>query len=104
MALEITDESINNVLTENKLVVMDFWAAWCGPCRMLGPIIDELAIENPDIIIGKVDASANPSASLTYGITSIPCVVFIKDGTEVFRVRGVQPKSVLQAKIDEIKN
>ena len=104
MALEITDQNINGVLETNDLVVIDFWAAWCGPCRMLGPIIDELSTENADVVIGKLDVTTNQETAQDYGVTSIPSIIFIKNGKEVERVRGVMPKSVLQNKINEFKN
>jgi thioredoxin 1 len=104
MALEITDQNIGEVLTSEKLVVMDFWAAWCGPCRMIGPIINELANDNTDVIIGKVDVTSNPESSAKYGVTSIPTIIFLKDGAEVYRQKGAVPKSALQSVIDEFKN
>jgi thioredoxin 1 len=104
MALEITDQNINDVLEKNDLVVIDFWAAWCGPCRMLGPIIDELSADNADVVIGKLDVTSNQETAQDYGVTSIPSVIFIKNGKEVERVRGVMPKAVLQNKINEFKN
>jgi thioredoxin 1 len=104
MALEITDQNINDVLEKNDLVVIDFWAAWCGPCRMLGPIIDELSADNADVVIGKLDVTTNQETAQDYGVTSIPSVIFIKNGKEVERVRGVMPKAVLQNKINEFKN
>lgn len=104
MSLQITDETINEVLNTDQLVVVDFWAEWCSPCRMLSPIIEELAKDNADVVIGKIDASENGKAAMDYGITSIPCIVFIKNGKEVGRLRGVQSKSALQAKINEYKN
>lgn len=104
MALEITDQNINGVLETNDLVVIDFWAAWCGPCRMLGPIIDELSTENADVVIGKLDVTTNQETAQDYGVTSIPSIIFIKNGKEVERFRGVMPKSVLQNKINEFKN
>jgi thioredoxin 1 len=102
MALEITDVNVKDVLA-NEYVVIDFWAEWCGPCRMLGPIVDEISEEITDVKIGKVDVSDNPILSSEYGITSIPCLVFIKNGVEVSRHKGVLPKSALRAKIDELK-
>jgi thioredoxin 1 len=104
MALEITDQNINDVLSKDNLVVMDFWAAWCGPCRMIGPIIDELANENNDVIIGKVDVMSNPESASKYGVSSIPTIIFMKDGSEVHRQRGVVPKAALQEIIDKFKN
>jgi thioredoxin 1 len=104
MALEITDQNIENVLANEKLVVMDFWAAWCGPCRMVGPIIDELSVENEDVIVGKVDVTANQESAKKYGVTSIPTIIFIKDGNEVYRQRGAVPKKTLQEIINQFKN
>jgi thioredoxin 1 len=102
MALEITDVNVKDVLA-NEYVVIDFLAEWCGPCRMLGPIVDEISEEITDVKIGKVDVSDNPILSSEYGITSIPCLVFIKNGVEVSRHTGVLSKSALRAKIDELK-
>ena len=104
MTLEINDENLDEVLSKNELVVIDFWAPWCGPCRMLGPIVDELATEITDIVIGKVDVESNAAASVKYGITGIPCLVFIKNGVEVDRVKGVLSKTALKAKIEGLKN
>jgi thioredoxin 1 len=104
MALEITDQSINNVLSENEITVIDFWAEWCGPCRMLGPVIEQLSQENEGIAVGKVDVMANQESAQKYGITGIPCIVFFKNGEEVNRVKGVLPKSALQQKIDELRD
>jgi thioredoxin 1 len=104
MALEITDQNISEVLSQDKLVVMDFWAAWCGPCRMVGPIIDELATENNDVAIGKVDVMSNPESAAKYGVSSIPTIIFMKNGSEVYRQRGAVPKAALQQIIDDFKN
>lgn len=104
MALEITDQNIESVLTEDKLVVMDFWAAWCGPCKMIGPIIDELATENNDVTIGKVDVMSNPESASKYGVVSIPTIIFMKNGSEVYRQKGAVPKSALQEIINQFKN
>jgi thioredoxin 1 len=104
MALEITDQSIDEVLSQNEITVIDFWADWCGPCKMLGPIINQLSEENQDVVIGKLDVMANQSSAAKYGITGIPCIIFFKNGEEVSRVKGVLPKSSLQEKINELKN
>lgn len=104
MALEITDQSIDEVLSQNEITVIDFWADWCGPCKMLGPIIDQLSQDNQEVVIGKVDVMANQASAAKYGITGIPCIIFFKNGEEVNRVKGVMPKSALQEKINELKN
>lgn len=103
MALEITDSSIKNVLSENNIVVVDFWAPWCGPCKMLGPIIDELAENNKDIIIGKLNVDENSKTSVEYGIRGIPTIIFFKDGVEVDKIVGVTSKSGFQQIIDKLK-
>lgn len=103
MALKITDQNIDTVLSESKIAVIDFWADWCGPCRMLGPVIEQLSTDNSDVAVGKLDIMANKDSAEKYMITGIPCVVFFKDGVEVSRIKGVLPKQVLQGKIDELK-
>ena len=103
MALEITDQSIGQILSENEIVIVDFWAPWCGPCRVLGPIIDELASETIDGVIGKLNVDSNPETSKNYMITSIPTILFFKNGVEVERIRGVIGKQQLKTKIEEIK-
>ena len=79
MALEITDKNLDEVLNQNEVVVIDFWAEWCGPCRMMGPIIDELATET-DAVVGKLDISANGIATQRFMISSIPTIIFFKNG------------------------
>jgi thioredoxin 1 len=104
MALEITDKNIDSVLAENKITVIDFWADWCGPCKMLGPVVEQLSEDNSDLAIGKLNVMGNNESASKYGITGIPCIIFFKDGQEVDRIKGVTSKSVLQAKIDGLKN
>lgn len=103
MVLEITDETINGILATNEYTLIDFWAEWCGPCKMLAPLIDELANDNTDILIGKLDVSDNPRSSANYEITGIPCLVVFKNGTEVGRIKGLMPKAAMQKKINEFK-
>jgi thioredoxin 1 len=103
MALQINDGNLSEILATNKLVVVDFWAEWCGPCRMLGPIVDELSTEITDVAIGKLNVSDNAMASSNYGITSIPTLLFFKDGEVVDTVKGVLSKSALKKKIEDFK-
>ena len=103
MALKITDNTINEVLNSSEITVIDFWAEWCGPCKMLGPVIDELAKENKDMVIGKVDVSANPITSAKYEITSIPCVIVFRNGEELGRIKGAIPKASILKKINELR-
>ena len=101
MALELTDSNFQTtVLNSDKLTVVDFWAEWCGPCRAIGPVIEELAKEyDGQINVGKVNVDNNPSLSVNYGITSIPAILFIKGGQIVDKQIGAVPKSVLDKKI-----
>ncbi len=104
MALELTDSNFTDTAVEtDKLVVIDFWAAWCGPCRMLAPIIDQLSEENAEnALIGKVDVDNNPEISQKYGITNLPTVLFLKKGEIVGKQIGLTSKGALQKKIDEL--
>ena len=104
MALEITDGNITEILTKNEITVIDFWAAWCGPCKMLGPIIDELSISNTDFTIGKVNVDENSVLSSSYGIKSIPTIIFLKNGVVVDKVVGIKSVKELQSIIDSIKS
>ena len=103
MALEITDSNFQEILAEGKPVVMDFWAPWCGPCKMVGPIIDELATEyDGKVIIGKCDVDENGDVAAEYGIRNIPTVLFFKNGELVDKQVGSAPKSAYVAKIEAI--
>ena len=103
MALEISDSNFQEILAEGKPVVMDFWAPWCGPCKMVGPIIDELATEyEGKVIIGKCDVDENGDVAAEYGIRNIPTVLFFKNGELVDKQVGSAPKSAYVAKIEAI--
>ncbi len=101
MALEFTDANFQTeVLDSDKLTVIDFWAEWCGPCRAIGPIIEELSKDyDGKANVGKVNVDHNPQVSMNYGITSIPAILFIKGGKVVDKQIGAVPKSVLDKKI-----
>ena len=101
MALEFTDSNFQtDVLDSDKLTVVDFWAEWCGPCRAIGPVIEELSKEyDGRVNVGKVNVDNNPDISVKFGITSIPAILFIKGGQVVDKQIGAVPKSVLDKKI-----
>ena len=97
MALEFTEDNFQNeVLDADQPVLVDFWAEWCGPCRMLAPVIDELATEfDGKAKIGKVDIDANRDAAVNYGIQSIPSIIIFKNGEVVNKFVGISPKDEL---------
>ncbi|MDO9154951.1 MAG: thioredoxin [Paludibacter sp.] len=103
MALEITDENIKELINSGKPVVIDFWAEWCGPCRMVGPIIEELAQEfDGQVLIGKLNVDENVETPNEYGIRNIPTILFFKDGQVVDKQIGATQKSVFAAKIQAL--
>ncbi len=99
--LKITDSNFNDVISKNKTVLVDFWAEWCGPCRMIGPVIEELANEyEGKAIIGKLDVDSNQESSVKYGVRSIPTILTFKDGEIIDRQVGAVPKKTLTNVID----
>lgn len=104
MALEITDASFEEtVLKSDKPVMVDFWAAWCGPCRMVGPIIEDLSNEyQGKAVVGKVDVDAHQEFAAKYGVRNIPTVLVFKDGEVVGRQVGVAPKNVYTEALDAL--
>jgi thioredoxin 1 len=102
MAHTITDANFEElVLKSDKPVLVDFWAEWCGPCRVVGPIVEELANDyEGKAVVGKVDVDSNPNISMQFGIRNIPTLLVFKNGQVVDKQVGAVPKSVLAAKLD----
>lgn len=103
MAFEFTDNNFQDEALNDGVTVVDFWAEWCGPCRLIGPIIEDLSNEyNGKVKIGKVNVDHNPQISMNYGVRSIPTILFIKDGEVVDKHVGTATKSALASKIDAL--
>lgn len=104
MAIEITDANFEEVVVNSdKPVMIDFWAVWCGPCRMIAPIVEEMSGEyEGKAVIGKVDVDSNPNVAMKYGIRNIPTVLFVKGGEVVDKQVGAAPKQAFTAKLDAL--
>lgn len=103
MELEITSQNFDEIKQQGNPVLVDFWATWCGPCKRLGPIIEEIAAEyDGKAIIGKCDIEENDELTEQFGIMNVPTVVFLKDGKEVDRVVGLAMKNVYQDKLNAL--
>lgn len=102
MAFQFTDANFEeSALKKDSIAVVDFWAEWCGPCRMIAPIIDELSEELADkVVVGKLNVDSNPNVSFKYGVRSIPTILIIKNGEVVDKQVGATTKQVLLAKIE----
>lgn len=104
MAIEITDANFDELVTKSdKPVMLDFWAVWCGPCRMIAPIVEEMSAEyDGKAVIGKVDVDSNPEVAMKYGIRNIPTVLFVKNGEIADKQVGAAPKHVFTTKLDAL--
>lgn len=104
MALELTDANFEElVIKSDKPAIVDLWAEWCGPCRMVGPVVEELSHEYEGrAVIGKLDVDSNPHITSKYGIRNIPTILFFKNGEVADKQVGAVPKSVLAAKLEKL--
>ena len=101
--VNLTAETFESTITGNEIVFVDWWAAWCGPCRMFAPIYEKASEENPDIVFAKVDTEAEPALSGQAGITSIPTLMIFRDGIQLFGQPGALPAPALEDLIRQVK-
>jgi thioredoxin 1 len=99
----MTKDNINDLVTGNDIVLVDFWASWCGPCRMFGPIFEEASERHPDIIFAKVDTEAEQELAAAFGIQSIPTLMVFRGQVNVFAQPGALPDAVLEDLIGQVR-
>lgn len=101
--VEITADNFNDIVEKNDIVFLDFWAAWCGPCRNFAPIYEAAADAHPDIVFGKIDTEAQQELAASFQIRSIPTIAVIRDNIMVFRESGALPANALNQVIDGVR-
>lgn len=97
--VEVTDATFSEFVSKNRIAVLDCWAAWCGPCRMLSPIIEQLAGERQDVVFGKLDVDRNSKVAMKFEIMSIPTLLYFKDGKLVDRTLGALPRKMIEERL-----
>jgi len=104
MAIEVTDANFEEVVLKSEIpVLVDFWAEWCGPCRIVAPVVEELSNDyDGKLLVTKLDVDSNPNTAMKFGIRNIPTILFIKDGEVVGKHVGAAPKSALASKVDAV--
>ncbi len=100
--VDMTDENFDELVEKNENVLVDFWATWCGPCKMMEPVIEELAKKYDDVLFGKVNTENNSQVTTRFGIQAIPTFIFIKEGEPVEQMRGAVQKDEMAEKIEEV--
>ena len=97
----LNDGAFNDAITADKPILVDFWAEWCGPCRVIAPVLEEIASEHDGFTIGKLNVDHNPQTAAAHDVMSIPTLILFKDGVEKKRIVGAAPKHKLLADLDE---
>ena len=99
--IHINKENFEQIKNGDQVVLIDFYADWCGPCRMVAPVVEEIAKENANVVVGKINVDDNPELAQAYGVMSIPTLIVLKGGKEVARSTGARPKAQIQAMLDK---
>ncbi|MCI8724613.1 MAG: thioredoxin [Hungatella sp.] len=98
--LKVNKNNFDSVKNSEKPVLLDFYADWCGPCRMVSPLVDQIAEENPQYVVGKINVDQEPELAQTFGVLSIPTLVVLKDGKVASQVTGARPKAQILAMLE----
>ncbi|WP_436496546.1 thioredoxin [Actinokineospora sp. HUAS TT18] len=99
--LQLTDETIAEVLRRDEVVLVDFWAQWCPPCHMIAPVLDEIAKERAGLVVSKINTDENPTAARDYQVMSLPTLILFRDGMPIHTIVGARPKARLLAELDD---
>ena len=102
--VDLTAETFEQAITREGITLVDFWAAWCGPCKMFAPLFEQASQANADVVFGKVDTEAQPGLSASFGIRSIPTLMAFRDGVLVFELAGALPGPALEQLIGAIRD
>jgi len=101
--VEVTKDNFDDTVTGNDIVLVDFWAEWCGPCRQFGPVFEQASADNPDLVFGKVDTEAQPELQMAFNVMSIPTLMIFREQVLVFSQPGSLPASVLTQLIEQVR-